>query len=415
MALVSQGLTVKHASLIALAAATVASIGGTRLSAIAIPWLVLTTTNSPLLTGIAGLAEMLPYVVAKAFSGPFIDRLGARRIAIWSDYLSAITICVAPLLLWSGLLSVWLLFPVVATLGVLRGPSDAAKQALVPSVAEAGDLSLERVTGILGTSNRLAGTLGAAGAGILIALLGPAPAMAANAGLFVLSALALGTGMQFKIDVKPEAAVSDVETYRARMAIGWGAFIGDPVLVALVTMLAITGLFDQAYATVLLAVWVRSSGLDASWVGTLLAVFSGAGIFGAATGAMLADRLPRLPVYVVGFIFAGPIPMATLAIQPSLGLVAVILLISGFAAGFLNPVIGALMFERIPKPVVGRVVALVGSLTWALIPFGGVYAGLLIDTAGIAAALATTAALYLIGALAPTVIPQFRAIGVRRP
>lgn len=404
----------KHASLVALTVATVASIGGTRLSAIAIPWLVLTTTDSPTLTGLVGLAEMLPYVFAKAFSGPFIDRFGARRIAIWSDCLSTVAVCFVPLLFWSGLLSIWLLFPVGAMLGVLRAPSDAAKQALIPSVAETGHLSLERVTGILGTSNRLAGTLGAAGAGILIAAVGPGPALLANAGLFVLSALALMIGMQPSPDSGAETSGATVEPYHVRMAIGWNAFIADPVLVALVTMLAITGLFDQAYATVLLAVWVRSAGLDAGWVGTLLAVFSAAAIFGAATGAVLAERLPRLTVYVVGFIFAGPIPMAALAIQPALEIVIAVLLASGFAAGFLNPIIGALMFERIPKPVVGRVVALVGSLTWALIPFGGVYAGLLIDNVGIASAMATTAGLYLIAALAPTIVPQFRAVGVRQ-
>ena len=69
----------KQAALIALAVATIASTGGTRLSTIAIPWLVLTTTNSPVLTGLVGLAEMLPYVIAKALGGPLIDRIGAKR------------------------------------------------------------------------------------------------------------------------------------------------------------------------------------------------------------------------------------------------------------------------------------------------------------------------------------------------
>ncbi|KFL31958.1 hypothetical protein JP75_06070 [Devosia riboflavina] len=398
--------------LIALAIATVGSIGGTRLSAIAVPWLVLSTTNSPVLTGVAGLAEMLPYVLAKALSGPFIDRLGARRIAIWCDCLSAIAVSVIPLLYWSGILSFWLLLPAVAFLGVLRAPSDAAKHALVPVVAEAGSLSLERVTGILGTSDRLAGTLGAAGAGILIALLGSGPALLANAAAFVISALALTIGMGTTAAAHPKTEPTS-QNYRAQMSEGWAAFSRDPILVALVVMLAFTGLFDQAYATVLLPVWVRSSGLDASWVGILLAVFSGAAIAGAAAGAFFAERLPRLLMYVVGFTFAGPVPMATLAFGPPLWLIVSILLVCGFAAGFLNPIIGALLFERIPKPVVGRVIALVGSLTWVLIPFGGIYAGLLTDTTGILAALGITAAFYGVAALSPAAIPRFRAIGQR--
>jgi MFS family permease len=412
--LCSKAFTMKYAPLVALTVATVGSIGGTRFSAIAIPWLVLTTTNSPLLTGLVGFCEMFPYVLAKAFSGPFIDRFGARRIAIWSDCVSALAVCAVPVLFWSGLLSIWLLIPVVAMLGILRAPSDAAKQAMVPNVAESDHLSLERTTGIIGTSNRLAGTLAAASAGILIAAVGPGPALLANAGLFILSAVALMTGMPKGAEIKTQMPGAGVEPYRVRMAIGWKAFSADPVLVVLVTMMAIAGLFDQAYATVLLAVWVRSAGLDAGWVGTFLAVFSGSAILGAATAAAFAERLPRLLIYVIGFIFAGPVPMAALAIQPPLAVVIAVLLVSGFAAGFLNPIIGAVMFERIPKPVVGRVVAIVGSLTWALIPFGGVYAGLLVDNLGITGAMATTAALYMIPALAPAIFPRFRAIGTRQ-
>ncbi|MGV3577183.1 MAG: MFS transporter [Devosia sp.] len=397
--------------LVALAIATVGSIGGTRLSAIAIPWLVLSTTNSPVLTGLAGLAEMLPYVLTKALSGPFIDRLGARRIAIACDWLSAAAVSIVPLLYWSGILSFWLLLPAVALLGVLRAPSDAAKQALVPVVAETGGLSLERVTGILGTSDRLAGTLGAAGAGMLITLLGSGPALLANAFAFIVSALALTIGMRATA-VPPKTDLAP-QNYLAQMSEGWAAFTRDPILVTLVVTLAFVGLFDQAYATVLLPVWVRSSGLDASWVGILLAVFSGAAIAGAASGAFFAERLPRLLMYVIGFTFAGPVPMATLAFTPPLWLIVSILLLCGFAAGFLNPIIGAMLFERISKAAVGRVIALVGSLTWVLIPFGGIYAGLLTNAAGILTALGITALLYAVATLSPAAIRRFRAIGQR--
>jgi len=41
-------------------------------------------------------------------------------------------------------------------------------------------------------------------------------------------------------------------------------------------------------------------------------------------------------------------------------------------------------------------------------PFGGLYAGLLVDNFGIAAALAATALLYLIATLTPVAMPSFR-------
>jgi MFS family permease len=395
-----------HRAFVALAGATVLSTSGTRLSAIAIPWLVLTTTGSPVLTGLAGFAEMLPYVVAKALGGPLIDRLGARRVALWSDSLSTLAVALVPLLYWAGLLSIWVLLPAVALLGVLRAPSDAAKQALVPMVATLGSLPLERVTGVMGASDRLAGTLGAAAAGGLIALLGPAPALLANAAAFLLSALVVAIGIPRR---EAPAQKRDLSTsYRRELAEGWTVLRSDPVLRALVIMIAITNLFDQAYATVLLPVWVQTAGLDVTWVGIFLAVFSGASIIGAGIAAAVGERLPRLPVYTIGFLFAGPAPMAAFALNAPVPAIVAVLVVSGFAAGFLNPIIGAILFERIPSAMVGRVIALFGALAWALMPFGGLYAGLLVDNAGIVLALAATGALYLFATLTPVAAPSFR-------
>lgn len=396
----------KHAPLIALAVASVASIGGTRVSTIAIPWLVLTTTGSPMLTGLVGFAEMLPYVVAKALGGPLIDRIGARGMAIWSDCLSATAVMLVPLLFWMGHLSMWALLPAVALIGVLRAPSDAAKHALVPSVAAVGGVPLERVTGVMGASDRLAGTLGAASAGVLIALLGPAPALLANAAAFGLSALVVALGIPGRLAVV--AGRDATSTYRAEFVAGWQVISRDPVLRSLVIMIAITNLFDQAYAMVLLPVWVRAAGLDVMWVGIFLATFSAGAILGASIAAATADRLPRLLFYTLGFFCAGPLAMCVFALNLPLPVIVGALLISGLSAGFINPILGAILFERIPSPMVGRVTALVGALAWSLMPFGGIYAGLLVDQWGVAAALGVTAMLYLFAALAPLVVPSFR-------
>ncbi len=391
--------------LMSLAGATICSVGGTRLSVIAIPWLVLTTTGSPVLTGLVGMAELLPYVIAKALGGPLIDRLGARRIAIWSDCLSTMAILVVPLLFWLGLLSIWVLLPAVALVGVLRAPADAAKQALVPTVAALGAVPLERVTGILGASDRLAGTLGAAGAGALIVMVGPASALIGNALAFVASALLVATGLP---RTETDGAAADKRSYTADFAAGWQGLRRDPVLVGLVAMIAITNLFDQAYAIVLLPLWVLETGLDASYVGIFLATFSAGAIAGAAIAAAVAERVPRLVIYVLGFFFAGPMPMAILALGAPVPVILGVLVVSGFAAGFLNPIIGAIMFERIAPPLVGRVIALFGALAWVLMPFGGLYAGVLADGLGVHIALWLTAALNLAAALSPVLIPSFR-------
>src|SRR4026209_196408 len=77
---------------------------GTRVSMIAIPWLVLTTTGSATKTGLVAAAEITPMVLFKAFGGPLVDRFGPRRMAITADALSFLVVGLIPLLHHSGTL-----------------------------------------------------------------------------------------------------------------------------------------------------------------------------------------------------------------------------------------------------------------------------------------------------------------------
>ncbi|MFN4211577.1 MAG: hypothetical protein ACK4G5_13500, partial [Devosia sp.] len=55
-----------------------------------------------------------------------------------------------------------------------------------------------------------------------------------------------------------------------------------------------------------------------------------------------------------------------------------------------------------------------GALAWSLMPFGGLYAGLVVDNFGIAIALGATAVLYLLATMTPLAVPSFRQMN-RRP
>src|SRR6185312_9926056 len=105
------------------------SLLGTRISMIAIPWLVLTTTGSPTQTGLVAFAEIAPMVLFKACGGPLVDRVGPRRMAIGADTLSFLVVGLIPVLHHAGALGFPLLLGLVAIAGALRGPGDAATAA----------------------------------------------------------------------------------------------------------------------------------------------------------------------------------------------------------------------------------------------------------------------------------------------
>ncbi|MGM4880758.1 MFS transporter [Rhizobium leguminosarum] len=403
----------KGGPFLALAAAETLSLSGTRLSTIAIPWLVLSTTGSPVLTGLTAMMEMLPYVAAKALSGPLIDRVGPKRIAVVCDIASVAVVMLVPMLDWFGLLGMPLLLPVVFAMGMLRGPSDAAKQAMVPDIAALAAMPLERVTGVVGAIERLASTAGAAGAGALIGLIGPGQALVVNATTFAAAALIVGVGIprlrsMSELRDAPEARPGGMSSYLGDLREGWRFLRGDAVLVSIVIMVATTNLLDQAYHAVLLPVWTQSSGHGPELLGAMFSAFTGASIAGAAIAAAIGERIPRLMVYTAAFLLTGFPRFLVIALDAPLSLIFLTLTIAGFASGFLNPILSAVIFERIPKPLTGRVTAMNAALCFALIPFGGLVGGALISMIGLAAALSLTGLTYLAATLFPLALKSFR-------
>ncbi|KNX36572.1 MFS transporter [Luteipulveratus halotolerans] len=396
---------------VALAAAETFSISGTRLSTIAVPWLVLSTTGSAALTGVVVFTEMLPYVLAKALGGPLIDRLGPKRVAITCDSASVLAVVLVPVLHALGLLRFGLLVAIVFVMGLLRGPSDAAKSSMVPDIAEIAAVPLERVTGVAGMIERLGSTVGAALAGVLVSWIGPSQALGVNAATFALAALIVQFGIPALRERGASATEPEPSSYGQELREGWQFLRRDAVLVGIVVMVATTNLLDQAWSAVLLPVWIKDGGHGAGLLGMMFAVFAAFSIGGSAVAAMLGERLPRLPVYAVAFLICGLPRFAVYALDVPVAGVVVTLAAGGFASGFINPILGAVIFERIPKPLMGRVSSLNTALCWALIPFGGLVGGLLVTGLGVSWAMLVVGLAYFVTTLAPLVRKSFREFG----
>ena len=388
------------------------SITGTRVSMIALPWFVLTTTGSPAKTGLVALAEMLPMVLLKVLGGPVIDRVGARRVSISCDLLSVLVVGSVPLLYHSGHLSFPVFLLLVALAGALRGPGDGAKHALVPALVDRAGVPMERATGLGSTVERGASMLGAAFAGGLIAVIGPANALIVDAGSFLLSAVVLGWATRgMGAAVREEGAVEPA--YRQQLAEGWRFLRGDRVLLGIAVMVALTNFLDIAWATVLVPVWASESGGGAAAIGLLFAVFSGASVVGAMCAAAWGERLPRYRIYLLAFLLTGLPRFAVMAFDVPLWWVLAVSVAGGFASGFINPILGAVMYERIPSPLVGRVTSLTTAMCFALMPLGGLLGGVLVSSWGLTAAMLAIGAAYFVVTMAPAFDPRWRQMDDR--
>ncbi|MFE6779586.1 MFS transporter [Streptomyces sp. NPDC057702] len=415
--------------LVGVLAAMAVSLTGTRVSVVALPWFVLVTTGSATQTGLVVFCEMTPYVVVKAFAGPLVDRIGPRAVSWTTDLASATAAAVVPVLHVLGLLSFPSLLALVAVIGAARGPGDLAKEVMVPEAAERAGIPLERATGVSGVIERLAGTVGPAVGGALVALLGPVPGLAVNAGCFALGSMIIAWALPRDMGGAPSAAppatcaaASEAEPgYWRRFGEGLAFLRGEPLLLALIVTVGITNLLDAAMSTVLVPVWARESGNGPAVIGLLGSVMGASAVGGSLIAATVAHRLRRRWVVLAGFLLAGAPRYLALALDPPLAAVLVVFAVSGFGAGFINPVLGAVTFERVPRHLRGRVGALGDSLAWSGIPLGGLLAGAAVVTIGLVPTLLTCAVAYFLTTNLAGLRPEWREMdrtkggGARHP
>ncbi|MFJ4713854.1 MFS transporter [Streptomyces sp. NPDC088785] len=408
------------------------SLTGTRISAVALPWFVLVTTGSATRTGLVAFVQMAPYVLVKAFTGPLVDRVGPRPVSWTTDLVSAVAAAAVPVCHALHLLSFPLLLALVAVIGAARGPGDLAKEVMVPEAAERGGVPLERATGLSGVIERLASTVGPAAGGSLVALLGPLTGLVVNAGCFALGSVVIGLALPrgtgrpaTSADPPGDAAPGDDATptnaapagYWQRFGEGFTFLRREPLLLAVVVTLGVTNLLDAAMSTVLVPVWADASGRGPAAIGLVGSAMGAAAVAGSLIAAGVAHRLPRRTVFFAGFLLAGAPRFLVLALGAPLGVVLAVFAVSGFGAGFINPVLGAVLFERVPRPLLGRVNALGDSLSWAGIPLGGLLAGAAVTALGLTPVLLACACAYFLTTNLAGLRPEWRAMdrGRERP
>ncbi|MFG2357514.1 MFS transporter [Streptomyces sp. NPDC048521] len=136
---------------------------------------------------------------------------------------------------------------------------------------------------------------------------------------------------------------------------------------------------------------------------------------GSAVAAAFAHRLPRRTLFLGALLIAGGPRFLILGLDVSVSWVFVIIAISGFAEGMLNPVLGAAVLERIPRDMLGRVGGIADAMAYAGIPFGGIPAGILVGTLGAPAVLLTGSALYFAVVLANTMFPAWKELDTGKP
>jgi MFS family permease len=363
----------------ALLVANCISLIGSSLTAIAIPWFVLTTTGSASRAGLSGAFSYIPAFTAGILGGAAIDRIGARPSALIADLVSGCAILMIPLLYHTRGLEFWQLLIFVLLGSMLEIPGVSSRRAMLPPLAELGDVRLERVNAILEGNQHIAFFLGPPLAGVLIAFFGASNVLWIDGGTSLLSAatilLLIPNMARAKVQTVASGYISDI-----RIGLRW--LWQDKVVRAISFGLCFGNAFGAPFFSLIFAVYVKDRFDDPRYLGVMLSSYSVGLMIGTFFYGAVGHRVSRRVLMVAFFL------SVTLAYWPVVGATPFPLLLACFVLGGLfdgpvNPMLVTVRLERIPLELRGRVFSATSAIAQLMPAVTIPVAGLMIQHFGL--------------------------------
>jgi MFS family permease len=388
----------------ALLIANAVSLVGSMLTSIAVPWFVLLTTGSAAKTGLTAFFSLLPLVLGGFFGGALVDRLGFKRTSVGADLLSGLAVAAIPLLYATGRLAFWQLLILVFVRNLFDIPGGTARQSMIPDLARAAAMDLGRANASVESIRRFATLLGPPLAGVLIAAMGQNNVLFLDAASFLVSAAVVGLAVPAL-----RCERSGPVHYLSDLREGLRFLRADRLVVALITVLALTNVLLNPLFIVILPVYANVTSGSALNLGLMIGAFGGGTLAGAILFGLLGPRLPRRALLTGGMLVTG-LPLWLLSTLPPLPITAAALAVMGLALGPLGPLALTVLGERTPDALRGRVFGAFGTLANMWIPLGVLETGYLLDAFGASAIILGLAVVYLIFSLSTLFIPVFHQL-----
>ncbi|SEH02322.1 Major Facilitator Superfamily protein [Nonomuraea solani] len=390
---------------ITLLAANALSVTGNVLSMLAVPWFVLDTTESAVLTGLAAFATTFPIVISAAFGGTLVDWLGFRASSVLSDLASGLIVLAMPALFLTTGLSYPLLLVLLFVRWLAATPGETARKAMLPDLAELAGVRIERATAAYDGVCRGAAMVGAPLAGVLLLWIGPGTLLFVDGVTFLLSALLIRSGVPY-LDGDARASGGYLSDLRDGLTFLWR----DRLQMSATAMIVVVNMLDTGVTQVLLALYARDVAGDPRAFGLLSGALGAGAVAGTIVYGAAGDRLPTRLTYGLCFLLAGVPRVLVLAAGAPFPVALAVTALSGFAAGAINPILGVLQFDRIPAPLRARVLSTIMAAAYTGMPIGGLLAGSLTELTDLTTTLYAFTSVYLLVSVPPFVYRPWREL-----
>jgi MFS family permease len=382
----------RRPALLALLASEVVSSTGSLMTALALPWFVLSSGGSASRAAYVIGAEVLAYALLGIPSGTVAARLGTRRTLVICNLLLAGDVALIPILHWVGVLSFPILLLLAFANGAISTPYSAAQTVVLPELLGEDERALSQAIAVFQSATRLTYLAGPALAGVMISLLGAPTILVIDAATYVVAFLLLGL---FIPQLKTPPAPTDLDGVLAGVRYLWR----DRLLRTLTIAQAGSQMAFQALSLALPVLAFVRYDHDARLAGSYLAVWG----LGALAGGVIAYRIvDRLDPQAMGTAawFAYALPLWALVFHLPAAAVFVPLALAGVGNGLRNPPLTAIRVLRVPASLRPKTLTASATIAWlgGAVALGGI--GIAFRALGITPVFALIAAVSTASAVA---------------
>jgi len=352
----------------------IVSLAGSWMQNVALAWLVLSLSRSPLAVAMLLFCRFAPYTLFGLFAGSIVDRVDTRRLVVWTQVAAMLTSAALAVVTLTGTATLPIVFA-LATLGGVTLVLDApARQVLTFEMVGPRELpnAVALNSGLLNASR----VIGPAIAGVLIASAGVGVCFVVNTFSFVAVLVALLAMRESELfPVEHNRATTVLAGTREGLSFAWR----DREVRAVLVVVTCVGLVGFNFNTLVPLLASDTLHVDARAFGLLSAAFG----LGAFAGAIATASSRRA---TFGAFRAGALGFSVLlfALAPvhEVRLAGAILFGIGAAFTLFAANANALVQLAAPGRLRGRLVALYLFAFVGLAPLGSLLSGTLVEIGG---------------------------------
>jgi predicted MFS family arabinose efflux permease len=389
-------------SVLCLLSARSVSLLGNAIAPVALAFTVLELPDgSATGLGLVLTARLASQVVFVLLGGVVADRWPKYRVMVGADVVAGLAQGAAAALVITEHASTLSLALLACVNGAAAALFEPASRSVMPQLVS-GDV-LQSANGLLQLAMRGGNIIGAAVAGILVALVGAGPTLAIDAASFLVSA-ALLLGIRLKSTPSAETSASLVRELRD----GWKEFTARQWVWLMVAQLCFVNVLLAGGFYVLGPVVAKDHlGGAPAWSLILTAQ-----AIGYVVGSTTAVRLrTRRPIRLAALLTMGfPLPLFLLAAEAPVAAVAVLAFAAGVCIDVYEVLLDTALQKNVPEEKLARVMSYEAVGSFAFVPLGLALAGPASAALGVGPALVWAGVLIVLAGPLVLLLPSVRAV-----